>query len=140
MRDEDKTKAQLIEELVTLRRGNRSCDADDQAHERFVDALRRSEARFRTLTEKSMVGVYIVQDELFTYVNSKMAQIFGYEESELVNTLGPRDLVLHEDWPVVRENLRKRLSGEVEALNFVFRAIRKKRRNHSRRGVRGPDR
>lgn len=128
MRDEDRTKAQLIEELTALRRRNEELEAGEEEHERIADALRQAEDRFRKLTEKSLNGVYIVQGEVFTYVNHKMAQIFGYEEHELVNRRGPKDIVFHEDWPFVEENLRKRFSGEVEALNFQFRGITKDRR------------
>jgi len=55
-------------------------------------ALRESESKFRVLTEKSLVGVYIVQDWIFKYVNPRFAEIFGYSVPEMIGKMGPRDL------------------------------------------------
>lgn len=87
--------------------------------------LKESEGKFRTLTEKSLIGVYVIQDGLFRYINPKMSEIFGYAEDELAGKKGPEDLVLPEDWPVVRENLRKRLDGEIADINYAFRGVKK---------------
>ncbi len=60
----------------------------------------------------------------FCYVNPKMAEIFGYKVHELVQHRGPEHVVLDEDWPMVRENLEKRLSGEMDSINYSFRGIK----------------
>lgn len=86
-------------------------------------ALKEAETKFRSLVEESLVGVYIVQDGVFRYVNPKMAQIFGYEASELVERRGPAHLVLPEDWPAVEENLRRKLVGEPQSVNYQFRGV-----------------
>ena len=125
MRDMDKTKAQLITELNRLRRRNADLEAREAEYNRVGTALKKSEAKFRLLTEKAVAGVYLVRDGLFTYVNPRMAEIFGYEPHELIHKKGPIDVVFHSDWPVVERNLQKRISGEVEAVNFRFRGIRK---------------
>src|SRR5690606_15587625 len=39
--------------------------------------LMEAEAKFRTLVEKSLVGVYILQDDLFKYVNPAFTEITG---------------------------------------------------------------
>lgn len=57
-----------------------------------------------------------------------MVEIFGYEAEELVDKIDPRDLVLEEDWPTVRDNLRKRLSNEQRAIHYEFRGVRKDKR------------
>ncbi len=36
------------------------------------------ERLFRDLAEKSLVGIYLIQDELFRYTNERMGEIFGY--------------------------------------------------------------
>lgn len=92
--------------------------------QRVAGALRRSETMFRKITEKSIVGVYLIQDEKFRYINPKMAEIVGYEVDELVDVRGPHHVVLPEDWPQVEENLRKRMAGEVEAIHYRFRGIK----------------
>ena len=45
--------------------------------ERAEEALRQSEEKFRLLTEKSLVGVYIFQDARIVYVNPSLAGTFG---------------------------------------------------------------
>jgi PAS domain S-box-containing protein len=84
-------------------------------------ALKESEEKFRDLVEKSLVGVYLIQDDLFQYVNPKLAEIFGYDNvGELNFKKGPKDLVLPQDWPLVKENLRKRIQGEIESIHYEF--------------------
>lgn len=89
------------------------------------EALRESEGKFRTLTEKSLVGVYLVQDGIFRYVNPMMTEIFGYTMEELTAGMGPVDLVHPDDWQTVKENLRKRVEGELESAHYGFRCVRK---------------
>jgi PAS domain S-box-containing protein len=88
-------------------------------------ALRESETKFRDLTEKSVVGVYLIQDWAFKYVNPKFAEIFGYSVEELTVEVTPADVVIPEDWPMVRENLRKRISHETSSIHSEFRIITK---------------
>jgi diguanylate cyclase (GGDEF)-like protein/PAS domain S-box-containing protein len=101
---------------------------DITERKRAEEALRESENKFRDLAEKSLVGVYLIQDGVFKYINTRLAEINGYVVEELIDKKGPKDLVLPEDWPMVEENTRKRLSGEVESLYFEFRGITKNNR------------
>ncbi|MDD2804932.1 MAG: PAS domain S-box protein [Elusimicrobiales bacterium] len=96
--------------------------SDRKAAER---ALKESETKFKTLTEKSMMGIYLIQDGLFRYVNPVLADIFGCKAEELIDKKGPKDLVLPEDWPLVEENLRRRMEGKVKSLNYGFRGVKK---------------
>jgi PAS domain S-box-containing protein len=92
---------------------------------RTQESLKETEGEFRDLAEKSVVGVYLIQDSIFKYVNPMLAEIFGYTVEELIDKKGPEDLVLPRDWPIVRENLRKRIAGEMEAVHYIFRGIKK---------------
>ncbi len=87
--------------------------------------LRESEDKFRSLTERSLVGVYLIQDGVFKYVNPKMAQIFGYPEEEMLAGMKPQDTVHPDDWPLVRSMLARRVSGEISDINYTFRGVRK---------------
>lgn len=88
-------------------------------------ALKQAEAQFRSLVEQSLVGVYLIQDGVFRYVNPALADILGYTREELVNRRGPKDVTHPEDWPLVEANLRRRLEGEVEAVRYGFRCVRR---------------
>lgn len=88
-------------------------------------ALAGSEARFRTLTEGSLAGVYIIQRDRFPYVNPAMAEIFGYPIEKILDGLQVRDLVHPEDQSFVMQNLHRRLEGKTESLHYEFRGVRK---------------
>jgi diguanylate cyclase (GGDEF)-like protein/PAS domain S-box-containing protein len=108
--------------------GIRSTLQDITERKRMEEALRESENKFRDLAEKSLVGVYLIQDGVFKYVNARLAEINGYAAEELIDKKGPKDFIFPEDWPMVEENIRKRLSGEIESLHFEFRGITKDNR------------
>lgn len=120
MEDMRKTKRELVDELVLLRRRLAQMQEAELELQTVAKALRQSEMQFRKITEKSIVGVYLIQDMVFKYVNPKMAEIVGYTVEQLVDKKGPEDVVADEDWPLVRENLRKRVAGEMESINYSF--------------------
>src|SRR5208283_2055257 len=79
--------------------GGPHCRISAQTHARqTIEALRESEGKFRDLTEKSLVGVYLIQDNVFRYVNPRFTEIHGYEAEEMVDRISPQSLVLPEDW------------------------------------------
>ena len=87
--------------------------------------LRESENKFRDFAEKASVGVYLIQDGVFKYVNARFAEIYGYTVEEIIDRKSPKDLVLPDDVPMVEENIRKRMSGEMESLRYEFRGLTK---------------
>lgn len=91
-------------------------------------ALTESESKFRNLTEKSLVGVYILQDGLFRYCNPKFAEMYGYRPDEIIDKLGPSDLAAPEDRAMIAENIKKRISGEVESIHYELRGLTRDKR------------
>ena len=92
---------------------------------RNISERKQSEELFRVLSEESQVGVYLIQDRLFRYVNPRFAQIFGYAKDEIEGTLGPEELVHPDDRGMVMENIRKRLQGEKKSVEYGFKALAK---------------
>jgi len=88
-------------------------------------ALQESENKFRDLSEKSIVGIYLIQDDAFMYVNPMFAEIFGYSVDELTGKKGPVHMVLPADWPSVKKTLSKRLSGEALSIHYDYRGLTK---------------
>lgn len=88
-------------------------------------SLRESEEKFRLLAEASLVGIYLIQDLKFVYVNKALADVFGYEIEEVIGKLGPLDLTHPDYHSQVIENTRKRVSGEVESVNYSFKGVKK---------------
>ncbi len=89
------------------------------------ERIRESETLYRMLSEEALIGVYLTTAERVLYVNPQCAEIFGYEPREIVEKLSPLDLVHPEDRPLVEENLRRRLQGEVDSLSYASRGLRK---------------
>jgi len=86
--------------------------------------LQEAEARYRALVEQSLVGVYSISGDRFTYVNDAFADIFGYGSHELVG-MNPLDLIWPDDRPPVVKNLQAPLQEDVEALRYTTRGLRK---------------
>jgi two-component system phosphate regulon sensor histidine kinase PhoR len=80
------------------------------------------EQKFTELND-SVSGMYIIQDNVFKLVNEKLAHIFRKEIRALVHRMGLEDLAFHEDKELVRDNLRKLICGDSEALAFEFRGV-----------------
>jgi PAS domain S-box-containing protein len=79
---------------------------------------------YRMVTEGSLAGVYLLQEEKFLYVNPMFAQIFGYRREEILRLADPWNLVHPEDLPLVQANIRKRLAGELDSVHYTFRGVR----------------
>lgn len=86
------------------------------------EALASAEAKFRNLVERSLVGIYIIQDGRFPYVNPKFAEIFGYTQDEIMTSKFVHDLISEDDSRLVVENIRKRIAGELKDIHYAFRA------------------
>ncbi len=101
-------------------------EAENRRERKRVETvLRESEERFRTLAEKSLVGVYIIQDNLFRYVNPAFAEKFGYTVDEIMDRIGPADLLAEEDRERVLESIRRRTISEMESDHHEFYGRRK---------------
>jgi two-component system cell cycle sensor histidine kinase/response regulator CckA len=84
-----------------------------------------NEQMFRDLAEKSLVGIYLIQDKLFRYTNERMGQIFGYSVDEIIDRMGPEHLVYSEDWPIVDGNISRRIAGKLGSIHYEFRGVKK---------------
>jgi PAS domain S-box-containing protein len=85
----------------------------------------RPDGLFRALGAHYHVGVYIVRDERFEYVNARLAELFGYEEEDLLDLPSVFQLVHPDDQEAVTEQLRRRLQGHCDGVPFEFRGLRK---------------
>jgi len=84
-----------------------------------------TEIGFRPFVEKAAVGLCLIQDGRYRYVNPKLAAIFGYSPEELLGLESTLDLVVAEDQPAVRDDIWKRLEGELQTVHYTFTAVRK---------------
>jgi len=83
----------------------------------------QAEELYRTLANSSPMGVYIVRDGQFVFVNAQFLEFTGFTENELLGT-DPLNLVHPEDRQMVRENAVAMLKGK-RFLSYEFRRITK---------------
>lgn len=85
------------------------------------------EILFENLTTSSLVGIQILQDGRYVYANSKVAEIFGYTEAEILALDSWTAVVAEEDRERVLDQVRRRVSGETPHAHYFFRGLRKDR-------------
>ena len=90
----------------------------------IADGLLDSEEKFRALVEHAVVGIYIIQNGRFTYVNERLADIFGYRQEELIGKSN-LDLTYPGDRELTKENVRKRIEGYEDSIEYCFHGITK---------------
>jgi PAS domain S-box-containing protein len=97
-------------------------DITDRKH--AEEELNEAEAKYRSLVEDNLIGVYLIQNDRFAYANPRMADIFGYTQDELIG-MSVLDTIAPEDRAIAAENIRKRISKEIPAIRYVLKGIRK---------------
>ena len=113
----------VLEEQV--RRRTEELEASLRKNEHITRDLRESEEKFRGLVSQSLVGIGIIEDDKFSYVNSKLADIFGYSIDEIMQLL-PLNIIVESDHPILRERIRKILADDRKREGaFIYRGLRK---------------
>jgi len=89
-----------------------------------ANSLLDSDVKFQALVEHAVVGIYIIKNEKFTYVNEKFAEIFEYETHEVLgkNSL---ELIHEEDREESKANIQQRLDGVTGSVEYTFRGVTK---------------
>jgi diguanylate cyclase (GGDEF)-like protein/PAS domain S-box-containing protein/putative nucleotidyltransferase with HDIG domain len=83
----------------------------------------QEEALFKAVSLSSPVGIYIVQDKCFRYINARFLKDTGYNEEELLG-MDPSSIILPEDRESVRENAIQMLKGE-SSQPYEYRVVKK---------------
>ncbi|MFH1998534.1 MAG: PAS domain S-box protein [Planctomycetota bacterium] len=118
------TERQIIHEALKIKTDELGEEIEE--HRQAEEELRESENKFKCFAEQSFVGLYLIQDGVFQYVNPRFAQIFGYSVEECCK-MHFRYLVFPEDLEKVEEQVRRRISVEVDFVQYKFRGIKKNR-------------
>ncbi|MBN1236676.1 MAG: PAS domain S-box protein [Methanotrichaceae archaeon] len=106
--------------------GLRGIFLDISERKRTELALKESENKFRVLAEKSLVGVYIVQDWKFKYVNPRFAEMFGYSVEEMISKMSPRDIAPADDLEKIEVGIQNKSTGENGSLYYEITGMTKK--------------
>ena len=77
-----------------------------------------SEEKFRTLSDQSLMGMAIIQDNNFKYLNNALLEIIGYSKKEIIEG-GVKILlkIIHPDYiQFVMDQLTKKQTGEEDVV------------------------
>jgi len=80
--------------------------------------LHEAELKFRTIAERSMVGIYIVQNSSLTYVNPRFCEIFGYQSDEMIGIIPVIDLFHNDYKEMAKQAVRLLLEGKIESVHY----------------------
>jgi len=101
---------------------------DVTEHIKIEQKLKESEEKFRTITDQSFMGIAMLQDNVFKYVNQQYLNIFGYSKEELLNFKPGEfvNLVHPDDRSFAAEQAKRKQDGLKGVINnYQMKAIRK---------------
>lgn len=86
-------------------------------------ALRRSERRFRTISDQSLAGLFVFEDGSMTYCNDRLGQIVGRPKEELIGASAERMLsfIHRNDRAFVADQIEFKNRGEPGTTQYDFR-------------------
>ena len=98
---------------------------DFEKRKRVRKALVALKGNVQGLIDQNLVGVYVFQDGKLVFANQKLADTLGYTRDELLAMSSVFDLVVDEDRMMVAENIARRLSGDVQSVQYTLRVRHK---------------
>jgi len=126
MKDSEKTKEQLLEEIVSLRR--RLEEFEKRQEKILIDTrkAKRGEVKYRELVELANDGIYIISRTGFDYVNPAFEILTGFSSKELCRReFDFWRLILPADRSLIEHRAESRIKGEKIPSCYEFRIIAK---------------
>jgi PAS domain S-box-containing protein len=126
-RNKEKTKAQLLGEVKTLRRRLSEMERLERSRKRIQEALRSREERYALTTKAGRVGVWdwnVETNEIF--VDPNLKAMLGYEDQEIRNHLDDWGKLVHlDDVEEVMTKANAHLEGLAPHYEVVHRMLHK---------------
>ena len=124
MKDEDKTKEQLINKLKELHQRIAELEALETDRKRTEDKLRESETKFRTFADFTYdCESWIGPDGKYIYISPSCERISGYSPDEFFKDPGLLERIAHpEDRKLVSQHIHDRSDRE-KVMEIDFRII-----------------
>jgi PAS domain S-box-containing protein len=91
---------------------------------RMQDKLTKSEAKYRTLIEKSLDGIVISQDVKIIMVNKAFAEMLGFSVQECMEKFGPHFIVPEDRERVLNHHLQ-RMQGDLSDKKYTLSMFHK---------------
>jgi PAS domain S-box-containing protein len=97
---------------------------------RLLEALRRSEEKYRLVVEYAGEGIFITQDRRVRYANPRAVELFGVPAQKLIG-VELKEFLHPDDRARVLGNYERRLRGEAIENNYTFRTLPRSRGSRS---------
>jgi len=95
----------------------------DVSHQRELERkLRETANLYRALVEQSFVGILLIDEDGYRYVNPTAAEMLGYTQEEMA-AKDPREVIVPEEREAVAERLRRRLDGDSDPSRYTMTAL-----------------
>ncbi|MFC1920484.1 PAS domain S-box protein [Chloroflexota bacterium] len=107
----------------SLQQSNKLLTEASERLSREITERKQTEELLKILTENSPVGIYIVQNKKFVFVNPQFQKITGFSEEELLE-MDPLEIVHPEDRDNVKEQSVQMLKG-ISDTPYEFRFTNK---------------
>ncbi|NQV36455.1 MAG: PAS domain S-box protein [Candidatus Marinimicrobia bacterium] len=120
--DEFKTKAELIQELNSLRKITGKKDYTERRQ--TLEEIKESENKFETLVESSNDSIFIIQKGIIQYVNPELIRISGYTINEIIGR-NFMDFVAPEEQKMVSEYYEREVTRNGAPLRYESIAVLK---------------
>ncbi|MGB6370894.1 MAG: PAS domain S-box protein [Atribacterota bacterium] len=113
MKDENKTKDQLIKELARIQEKNADLEEIIIEEKRTKKELKESEKKYKDLVEETPIGIANIGiTGKIIYINNRLEKISGYSREELVGkNVFKLGVFPDEMLKILRERLKARLRG-----------------------------
>lgn len=105
-------------------RGGASSGGEAETRALLLQKALETESMFHSAMAAAKVGIFVVQDEVFKYVNPHFLTLFGYAAEELLEKKGLTDLVVGEQQAFVIDQMRLCAAG-VCGEDYELMVIRK---------------
>jgi PAS domain S-box-containing protein len=99
--------------------------ARESQRRQTLDLLVATEEKYRGLVEQAIIGICIIQDGTFAYVNPRAAEIISNDMAADLIGSDPLLWVTEADRGAVAENLRRLLDGEARSVALEFGGLRR---------------
>lgn len=91
----------------------------------LLEKYKESELKFRALAERSMVGIYRIQNERLTYTNIRFAEIFGYTPEELMDTVAVETIIPESYRSIASGHVKPHLEGVDNSVHYELMSRKK---------------
>ena len=129
MKDEDKTKVELIKELKkTQKEREKGVFKNITERKEAEEELKESEERYHAVFENTGTATMVVEEDMtISMVNTQCKKMCGYSKKKIENKMKWTDFIVPEDLERIKKyHIARRKTGEKAPTEYEFRLIDRK--------------